>query len=137
MFLLFRGLPVLIEICLFVYCLIDAIQTPSDEVRNLPKVTWVVLIILVPFIGSVAWLAAGRPTARRQSAWAAGSGFPEYERPRAPRSYAPDDDPAFLAQLRKVDDEHRDALRRWEEDLRQREGKMRAKDDEPDGIASA
>ena len=51
--------------------------------------------------------------------------------------HAPDDDPAFLAQLRKVDDEHRDALRRWEEDLRQREDRMRSKADEPDGIAPA
>ena len=78
---MFRGLPVLIEICLFVYCLIDAIQTPSDEMRNLPKVTWVILIILVPFIGSIAWLVAGKPNSRRQSAWAV--------RPRIPRVRAP------------------------------------------------
>jgi len=122
--LLLRGLPVLVEVGLFVYCLIDAIQTPSDEMRNLPKAAWILLIVLVPLIGSIAWLVAGKPTTRRQSAWAAGNGFPEHDRPRY-RQVAPDDDPAFLARLRQVDDEHRETLAKWEQSLREREARLR------------
>jgi hypothetical protein len=120
---LLRGLPVLIEIGLLVFCLIQAIQTPSDEVRNLPKGLWILLIIFLPLIGSIAWLVAGRPNTRRHSRWAAGNGFPETQRPARPT--APDDDPEFLAQLRRVDEEHEEALRRWEQNLRDREEELR------------
>ena len=36
------------EIGLLVYCLIDAIQTPDAEVRNLPKIVWILLILFIP-----------------------------------------------------------------------------------------
>ena len=126
MLLLTRGLPVIIELGLLIYCLINCIQTPADEVRNLPKVGWIVLIVLLPLIGSIAWLAAGRPQGRRGSApWLAGptSGFPEYERPR--RTVAPDDDPDFLRELNQVDGQHEKLLSDWEEDLRRREQEVR------------
>jgi hypothetical protein len=80
--------------------------------------------------GGIAWLVAGRPVRRRQSGWRPGGGFPEYDRPRAGRPVAPDDDPEFLAGLRKADDEHEEQLRNWEADLRRREEKLR-QDGEP------
>ena len=126
--LLLRGLPVLIEIGLLVFCLIDAIQTPGDEARNLPKLWWILLIIFVPIIGCIAWLVAGRPNTRRHSAWRVGNGFPEYERPRVA---APDDDPEFLANLKQADAEHERTLRRWEDDLRAREAELRREPREP------
>lgn len=143
--LLLRGLPVLIEVGLLVFCLIEAIQTPSDEIRNLPKGLWIILIVLLPLIGSIAWLVAGRPIVRRRNTWAVGNGFPEYQRPGAGgpggqgRSMAPDDDPEFLAGLRQVNREHAETLRKWEDDLRRREQELRRKDDatgEPQGDAS-
>jgi hypothetical protein len=133
--LLLRGLPALIELGLLIFCLIEAIQTPSDEMRNLPKVAWIILILFVPVIGGIAWLVAGRPTTRRRPGWRSGSGFPEYERPYGGRSVAPDDDPAFLAQLRSSNDEHEQALRTWEADLRRREEQLR-RDAEPKDDAS-
>ena len=57
-----RYLPYLIEIALLVYCLIDCIQT--DVPRNLSKTTWVFVIILLPIVGGIAWLVAGRPEHR-------------------------------------------------------------------------
>ena len=92
-----RFLPYVLEIALLVYCLIDCIQTDSSLVRNLPKTMWVFLIIILPLIGSIAWLVAGRSeyaSRGRQVPWPSTktAGFPEYERPR--RS-SPDDDPAF------------------------------------------
>ena len=135
--LLLRGLPVLIEIGLLVFCLIEAIQTPSDEVRNLPKFAWVLLIVVLPLVGSIAWLVAGRPNTRRHSRWPAGGGFPENQRPARP--VAPDDDPEFLARLRRVDEDHEEALRLWEQDLRAREERLRRPEtdpgDEPDDDA--
>jgi hypothetical protein len=134
-FLALRGLPVLLEIGLLVFCLIECIQTPADEVRNLPKTGWVLLIIILPLIGGIAWLVAGRPNTRRVNTWRVGGGFPEGERPAARRVVAPDDDPDFLAQMRKVDQEHEEALRRWEQNLKAREAELRRQDppkDTPD-----
>ena len=45
MFLALRGLPALLEIGLLIFCLIEVIQTPADETRNLSKGWWIVLII--------------------------------------------------------------------------------------------
>jgi hypothetical protein len=135
--LLLRGLPVLIEIGLLVYCLIDAIQTPGDEVRNLGKTWWLLLIAFVPVIGGIAWLVAGRPNTRRQAAWRDGTGFAGRERPARPPVVAPDDDPEFLERLGRVDREQEDMLRNWEADLRDRETHERDGDDrrEPDAPA--
>ncbi len=122
MFFVTRGLPVLLELGLFVFCLIDAIQTPAEDHRNLAKGLWILLIILLPIVGGIAWLVAGRP--QKAGARPRTPGFPEYERERrAP--LAPDDDPAFLARLRQVDREHEETLDRWEADLRRREEALR------------
>jgi len=122
-----RVVIAVIEIALLVFCLIDAVQTPESSMRNLPKWAWVVLIIILPVVGPVAWLLAGRP--RRNQTTASGpstrtAGYPEYERPRrGPR--APDDDPEFLATLKSGNAEHEDLLKKWEEDLKRREDELR------------
>ena len=51
----------LLELILLVYCVLNVITTPEDQVRNLPKLLWLVLVILLPLIGGIAWLVAGRP----------------------------------------------------------------------------
>ncbi|GIG35027.1 PLD nuclease N-terminal domain-containing protein [Cellulomonas pakistanensis] len=122
-----RVLPVLLELGLLVYCLIDCIQTDSVLVRNLSKTTWVLLIVFLPIVGGIAWLVAGRPersAAARSVPWpsTATAGFPECERPRPT---APDDDPEFLAGMRDSDDRHERMLRDWEADLRAREQGLR------------
>jgi hypothetical protein len=128
-----RFAPVLIEIALLVYCLIDVIQTPEGEVRNLPKLGWILLILILPLIGGIAWLVAGRPRSgpRRQVAWPSTqtAGFPEYERPHRP-VLGPDDDPAFLNEIKRGNAEQEKLLKRWEEDLRRREQQLRDRTDE-------
>ena len=126
-----RYLPFLIEIALLVFCLIDCIQTDEPRIRNLPKIAWVFVIIILPIIGSIAWLVAGRPehsSRGRQVPWPSTqtAGFPEYERPR---TGSPDDDPEFLAGMRTSDDKHERMLKDWEAQLRDREHKLKA--DEP------
>ena len=118
-----RYLSFLIELGLVVFCLIECIQT--DVPRNLSKTTWVFVIILLPVVGGIAWLVAGRPEYRpaRTVPWPSTqtAGFPEYERPRPA---APDDDPDFLAGLRTSDDKHEQMLKDWEAKLRERERKL-------------
>ena len=125
------GLFALAVLALWVYCILDVIATNESVVRNLPKVVWLLLVIFIPTIGSVAWLLLGRPE---------GTGLapgdttyrPEPRAGRVDRSSqrslgvaAPDDDPRFLAQL----DERTKRLRQWEEDLKRREDELRRRED--------
>jgi hypothetical protein len=131
-FLITRGLPVVIELGLLVFCLIECIQTPAEDTRNLAKPWWILLILLIPLVGSIAWLVAGRPVRRHGSVpWPAGrtAGYPEYERPR--RSTAPDDDSDFLRELGNVNAEHERTLAQWEADLRRREQELQHAKDQP------
>jgi hypothetical protein len=95
-----RYVPVLLEIALTVYCLIDAIQTDEVVIRNLPKMAWIFLIVLLPIVGPVAWLVAGRPTRdtfqgrSQQQRWEDHRRDQERRRPRGP-----DDDPDFLKDI--------------------------------------
>jgi hypothetical protein len=44
------------------YALLDAVLSDADEVRNLPKPMWVLVILLLPLLGAVVWLIGGRPS---------------------------------------------------------------------------
>ena len=68
------------------YLVVDAIQADDQAVRNLPKIAWLILILLFPVVGPAAWLIAGRPPRG-----------PRQVQPRRPRG--PDDDPDFLKDL--------------------------------------
>lgn len=105
---------------LWVFCLVDAIGAPADRIRNLPKVGWVLLILLFPFVGSIAWLIAGRPDtgATRRSAYERETPhYPEYDRPGRAAAVDPEKDEAFLRQVR----ERAEAQRRAYEAQRKRE----------------
>jgi hypothetical protein len=122
----------LAAMALLVFCLIDAVQTKPEYVRNMPKWAWVLLILVLPIVGPLAWLVAGRPRHRPNAVpWPSKTaGYPEYERPRqTPR--APDDDPEFLASLKRDNAAHEDLLKKWEEDLKRREDELRKPDETP------
>jgi Phospholipase_D-nuclease N-terminal len=131
MVLLSEGLPVLIELGLALFCLIDCIQSSDDAVRNLPKWAWIVLILLFPFVGAIAWLVAGRPF--RDPGNGRPTGYPEYARAarRPSRPVAPDDDPDFLWELGRVNTEHEQTLKQWEADLARREQELRRREEDP------
>jgi hypothetical protein len=89
---------------LWVFCLVDAIGSPADRIRNLPKVVWVLLILFFPLVGSIAWLVAGRPesgVARRSPYERTASAFPEYDRPGRAAAVDPTKDEEFLRQVRE------------------------------------
>ncbi|MCG5215139.1 PLDc N-terminal domain-containing protein [Streptosporangium sp. KLBMP 9127] len=77
----------------WLYCLFDVITTPDQETRNLPKILWVLIVVLLVVIGGLFWLLLGRPRDPRAPAPAPGDGSAQ----QAPRG--PDDDPDFLKDL--------------------------------------
>ena len=106
-----RAVLAALSVGLTVYAIIDCARTGSTEVRALPKPLWLLVVVLLPVLGPVAWLVAGR--SRRGPSPAPPS-----------RPVAPDDDPEFLRELerrrrREAQDER---LRRWEEEGRDLDG---------------
>ena len=108
-----RVLPFLLILGLYVYALIDLATSPSEQVRALPRLVWLLVILVLPVVGAVAWLVLGRPVSARGGGNGGGglrSRLPGPE-PRGPSGYAagpiaPDDDPDFL---RKLDEQRRKA----------------------------
>jgi hypothetical protein len=95
-----RYLPFLISLGLSIYALFSCIQAPEKEVPYLPKLVWIILIVLVPFVGPLTWLLMSWSYRQRAD------GQPRGTRPPGPlpstgppRASAPDDDPEFLAWL--------------------------------------
>lgn len=94
----------LVLFALWLFCIIDVITTDELAIRYLPKLVWLLIVLLLPDIGSIAWLIAGHPwNAPRSSRAAQGSapGFPEYDRPGRHVAASADDDAEFLAQVRR------------------------------------
>lgn len=81
-----RVFLVLVVFGIVIYALIDCIQTPDERVRHLPKPLWLVVVVLLPPAGAIAWLLVGR---HRE--------LPRQRPPSGPRG--PDDDPDFLRGL--------------------------------------
>ena len=50
----------LLVIALMVGALIDIITRVDSQVRFLPKMAWIIIVILLPLIGSLLWFAIGR-----------------------------------------------------------------------------
>lgn len=94
---------------LWVFCVVDVIMSKDDEVRHLPKIGWLILVLLFPLVGSVAWLVAGRP--RRSSARSRfereAPSFPEYDRPGRAAGISSESDEEFLRRCRERAEEQR------------------------------
>ena len=50
----------LLMFALVVGALVDIITRPEGQVKHLPKLFWVLLVVLLPLIGSIVWFAVGR-----------------------------------------------------------------------------
>ncbi|MFF1555679.1 PLDc N-terminal domain-containing protein [Rhodococcus erythropolis] len=112
-------------IVLWIFCLIDVATADEHGVRNIPKLAWLLVVVLLPLVGSVMWLLAGRPAGG--GIWG-GSGtrpphtsgrFAEYEsKPGRYVAQDPDADAEFLRQCRARAEEQR----RIERERRRNEG---------------
>jgi len=115
-----RALPFLIVLVATLYALIDCLSSEREDIRGLPRALWVVVILLVPVFGPIAWFFAGRPISLERRAGVVGGGAPGRRAPKRPT--APDDDPDFLRGIDTTQSQSdAELLRRWEEDLKRRE----------------
>ncbi|HVU72166.1 MAG TPA: PLD nuclease N-terminal domain-containing protein [Mycobacteriales bacterium] len=128
MFLALDGVLFFAVLALWLFCIFDVITTDASLVRNMPKGFWILIVLILPDVGSVLWLIAGRPRAAARPGglpYKGNAGRPASSPSRGASRrgpVAPDDDPEFLARL------DRDTLRAWEDDLRRREQKLRDSD---------
>lgn len=109
---------------LWLFCVIDSIAAREGDIRNLPKAAWVLIVLLFPFVGSIAWIVAGRPQdqRRRLEAWEREQpAYPEYDRPGRAAAVDPDQDREFLEQVRARGDEQRKAYKEQQRRLRAEE----------------
>jgi hypothetical protein len=112
---LFGGFGVLL-LALWVFCIVDVITSEEWEIRNLPKLAWLFIVLLLPDVGSIVWLIAGRPqragrAARPVRPVHGPARFPEYDRPGRHLAVNPDDDEEFLRRCRERAEEQRRAAR--------------------------
>jgi hypothetical protein len=118
------GLIGIAGFAVWLYAIFDSIATESALVRNLPKVTWVFIVLLFGPIGALAWLGFGRPT---YAGWRPGDTEPrkvrrvmgpedsqQWSHGRPPMAPAPRPAPEDLEAKER-------RLRDWEAELRRRE----------------
>ncbi|WP_230985503.1 PLD nuclease N-terminal domain-containing protein [Microbispora oryzae] len=88
----------------WLYCLLDVITTPGQEMMTLSKPLWVLIVVVLAALGGLFWLFLGRPPRVREIVYgpmAARARASHHETPRGP-----DDDPEFLRRLeRRLRDE--------------------------------
>ncbi|MFD5244565.1 PLDc N-terminal domain-containing protein [Amycolatopsis sp. NPDC058340] len=109
--LYFNGFFGVLTLGLWIFCIVDVITTDEGSCRNMSKGMWLLLVLIVPLIGSIVWLVAGRP----QQAARAPRGryeretpaFPEYDRPGRFAATSAADDEEFLRKCRERAEEQR------------------------------
>lgn len=104
---LVRYLPFLIYAAITIYSIVDIALIERERVRGMPKVVWIIVVVVVPVVGAVLWFLLGRERLADSAVR------------RGPK--APDDDPEFLRQLTReqLQDER---IRELEERLREIDG---------------
>ncbi len=124
------GLALLV---LWAYCIFDVISTDESRIQNLPKIVWLLIVIFVPTIGSIAWLLLGRPSG---ADWRPGSTTPRQIAPPAPppglpeRAIPAEDHNAKRDEaLRRYHEERERKLREREDELRRREDALRRREE--------
>ena len=129
------GLFGFVLLALWFYCVVDVICTDSSMVRNLPKMAWLFIVLILPDVGSIAWLVCGRPKGTKFQ-----PGSTDYAKPR--RYVAPEDRPDWgrrsdldsLSDGARVREEaarfrvQEAQLRRREEELARREAELKRRE---------
>jgi hypothetical protein len=86
-----RAVILLVTVGVAIYAAVDCLRSRPEEIRLLPKLVWLLGIVVFPLAGALAYLTLGRvgvPISGRAGA-------------RAQRVVAPDDDPDFLRSLER------------------------------------
>jgi hypothetical protein len=124
-----RYMPFLLVIAVWIYAFVDCLGTPDRQVRGLPKVVWLLIVLFFGeiMIGPLAWLALGKrrvpgPRGAVRPEWnmerAGGPGRAGAAAERHPREgqvldapqqdwVPPDDNPEFLRSLAELNRQNR------------------------------
>lgn len=101
---------------IWVFTIIDVLSAPEPAIRRLPKLGWLIVVVVFGVIGTLAWFVLGRPEkagprtlTKHERATPA---FPEYDRPGRAAAADPEKDDEFLRQVRERAEEQR---RRYEQ----------------------
>jgi hypothetical protein len=109
---------------LWIYCIYDVITTDDAIIQHLPKVVWIIIVVLLSDLGSLLWLAFGRPRV-----WARRAHDPNYRASRQGGLYSGGSagelvGPNPIVQYR----EEQARLRLREEQLNRREEELRRRE---------
>ncbi|MDR0592456.1 MAG: PLD nuclease N-terminal domain-containing protein [Bifidobacteriaceae bacterium] len=116
-----------LPLVLMIYAIVDCAVDDNIERTSVPKALWIVIIILFPYFGPLAWLAVSKIAKPRLRAAAGGPpGALPRRTPRRPGPVAPDDNPDFLRHLAEEQ-------ARRERERRRREKQDGAGDEPPGG----
>jgi Phospholipase_D-nuclease N-terminal len=93
-----------VDIAFMIFAFVDVLLTQDWRVRGVPKIVWLVIVLLLSPIGGILWFFVGKE--------------PIDGPVKAPRrrEVAPDDDPEFLARMRAKDDQD-ERIRKLEQEL--------------------
>jgi hypothetical protein len=133
----------IVDFVLTIVALISVLSAEDHQVRTLPRLIWVFVILVFPLVGAILYFRAGRPVAGVGTPFGTvGGGTPGGSEPGSPpspgartsgaptrRVMAPDDDPDFLREIeRRTNAAESDRLRRWELELKRREDELRKRE---------
>ncbi|MDQ2623767.1 MAG: PLD nuclease N-terminal domain-containing protein [Actinomycetota bacterium] len=93
-----RYLPFLLVIGLVIYTVVDVVNAEDDDRLGVHPALWILGIVLLPPLGSIAWLAVRFSRRSNRGAARPGPSGPPRQAYR-PGPAAPDDDPEFLWRL--------------------------------------
>lgn len=105
----------LITLAVLILALIDIIRAEEGTIHGMPKLAWIMLVVVIPIIGALLWIGFGRPTAddiadepaRPRGPSVSPGEFPEYDHPHRARAVDPEADREFLRQVRARAEEQR------------------------------
>jgi hypothetical protein len=114
---------------LWLYCIFDVIASDEVLVRNLPKGLWLLIVIFLPDVGSLAWLLLGRPL---YAGWRPG----DTTRRTPKRVIGPEDRDDFPTRRPPALPSREQELADWEDRLRRREEELRRREQGEPGDAA-
>lgn len=114
------GLVAILLFGFWIWAILDVIATEAEICRNLPKGVWLILVLILPDIGSLAWVLLGRP---EKGSWRPGS--TDFAKPRRPIAY--EDHPRYSS-TPEITDRHSQELDRrldaWETEQRMKKAEL-------------
>ncbi|WP_127792497.1 PLD nuclease N-terminal domain-containing protein [Agromyces sp. LHK192] len=116
----------LLILAVLVIALVDIIRRDDWQVKHLPKIVWVLLVVFLPLIGSILWFTIGRE-------YDAGGFAPRRRRPARPTTDAAPApaEPRYPVDSRSTEEQIADLDREIEEWERRRALEAGAASDEP------